>query len=143
MNRATPKLRKFAEQLISVAAMETESSALKPPAHFTVIEKLRPYLMQVVGDFGFSAVLSHALAIAKENFSWLHTVQVKPDGSLNGLDQLEVKIDDDDIAQGQIILIAEFVNLLVELIGERLTLAFIHQALPNASVDDLYFGKGT
>ena len=34
----------YAALEFDVAAMETESSALKPPAHFTVIEKLRPYL---------------------------------------------------------------------------------------------------
>ena len=140
MNRATPKLRDFAERLISVGLIETESSASKPPAVFMVIENLRPLLAQVVGALGFSAVLSRALAIASADVAWLRAVHVKPDGSMDGLDDLEAKVDPNEIAEGRIVLLAEFVGLLVVLIGERLVLQLVHQALPKVSKDDLYFG---
>ena len=143
MNRATPKLRDFAERLISIGVMETESFASKPPAVFTVIEKLRPCLAQVVGDLGFSAVLSRALAIAKADVAWLRAVHVKPDGSLGALDELEAKVDPKEIVEGRLVLLAEFFSLLVELIGERLVLQLVHQAMPKVSKDDLYFGKGS
>ena len=143
MNRATPKLRDFAERLISIGVIETKSSASKPPAVFTVIEKLRPCLAQVVGHLGFTAVLSRALVIAKADLSWLRAVHVKPDGSLEGLDELEAKVDPQEIAEGRVILLAEFVSLLVELIGERIVLQLVHQAMPQVSKDDLYFGKGS
>lgn len=140
MNRATPKLRDFAERLISVGLIETESSASKPPAVFMVIENLRPLLAQVVGALGFSAVLSRALAIASADVAWLRAVHVKPDGTLDGLDDLEAKVDPNEIAEGRIVLLAEFVGLLVLLIGERLVLQLVHQAMPKVSKDDLYFG---
>ena len=140
MNRATPKLRDFAERLISVGLIETESSASKPPAVFIVIENLRPLLAQVVGALGFSAVLSRALAIASADVAWLRAVHVKPDGSMDGLDDLEAKVDPNEIAEGRIVLLAEFVGLLVVLIGERLVLQLVHQAMPKVSKDDLYFG---
>ena len=140
MNRATPKLRDFAERLISVGLIETESSASKPPAVFMVIENLRPLLAQVVGALGFSAVLSRALAIASADVAWLRAVHVKPDGSLDGLDDLEAKVDSNEISEGRIVLLAEFVGLLVVLIGERLVLQLVHQAMPKVSKDDLYFG---
>ena len=140
MNRATPKLRDFAERLISVGLIETESSASKPPAVFIVIENLRPLLAQVVGALGFSAVLSRALAIASADVAWLRAVHVKPDGSLDGLDDLEAKVDSNEISEGRIVLLAEFVGLLVVLIGERLVLQLVHQAMPKVSKDDLYFG---
>ncbi len=152
MNRATPKLRDFAERLISIGVIETKSSASKPPAVFTVIEKLRPCLAQVVGDLGFTAVLSRALAIANADVAWLRAVHVKPDGSLEalealegleGLDELEAKVDPQEIAEGRVVLLAEFVSLLVELIGERIVLQLVHQAMPKVSKDDLYFGKGS
>lgn len=142
MNRATPKLRDFAERLNSIGAIEAKSSASKPPAVFTVIEKLRPCLAQTVGDLGFNAVLSRALAIAKADIAWLRVVHVKPDGTLEGLDQLEAKVGPKEIAEGRVVLLAEFVSLLVELIGERLVLQLVHQAMPKVSKDDLYFGKG-
>ncbi len=149
MNWATPKFRDFAERLISIGVIETKSSASKPPALFTVIEKLRPCLAQVVGDLGFTAVLSRALVIANADVAWLRAVHVKPDGSLEalealeGLDELEAKVDPQGIAEGIVVLLAEFVSLLVELIGERLVLQLVHQAMPKVSKDDLYFGKGS
>ena len=105
-----------------------------------VIENLRPLLAQVVGALGFSAVLSRALAIASADVAWLRAVHVKPDGSMDGLDDLEAKVDPNEIAEGRIVLLAEFVGLLVVLIGERLVLQLVHQALPKVSKDDLYFG---
>ena len=143
MNRATPKSRDFAERLISIGVIETKSSALKAPAVFTVIEKLRPCLAQVVGLFGFNAVLSRALAIASAEVAWLRAAHVKPDGSLEGLDELEAKVDPQEIAEARVVLLAEFVSLLVELIGERIVLQLVHQAMPKVSKDDLYFGKGS
>ncbi len=143
MNRATPKLRDFAERLISIGVKETKSSASKPPAVFTVIEKLRPCLAQVVGELGFTAVLSRALVIANADVAWLRAVHVKPDGSLEGLDELEAKVDPQEIAEGRVVLLGEFVSLLVELIGERLVLQLVHQAMPKVSKEDLYFGKGS
>lgn len=143
MNRATPKLRDFAERLISIGVIETKSPVSKPPVFFTVIEKLRPCLAQVVGDLGFTAVLSRALVIANADVAWLSAVHVKPDGSLEGLDELEAKVDPQEIAEGRVVLLAEFVSLLVELIGERIVLQLVHQALPKVSKDDLYFGKGS
>ena len=142
MNQATPKLRDFAERLISFGVIETKSSASKPPAVFTVIEKLRPCFAQVVGELGFSAVLSRALVIASADVAWLRTVDVKEDESLKGLDELEGKVDPEEIAEGRVVLLAEFVNLLVNLIGERLVLRLVHQAMPKLSKDDLYFGEG-
>ena len=142
MNRTTPKLRDFAERLVSIGVKESKASASKPPAVFAVFENLRPYLAQVVGDLGFSAVLSRALAITNTEIAWLRAVHVKPDGSLEGLDELEVKLDPKEIAEGRVVLLAEFVGLLVVLIGERLVLQLVQQAMPKVSKDDLYFDTG-
>ena len=143
MNRATPKLRDFAERLISIEVIESKSSASKRRAVFTVLDKLRPCLVQIVGDLGFRAVLSRALASANADVAWLRAVHVKPDGSLEGLDELEAKVDPKEIAEGRVVLLAEFFGLLVELIGERLVLQLVHTAMPNVFKDDLYFGKGS
>ena len=142
MRRANPNLRDFAERLISIAVTEKKFSASKPQAAFTVLEKLRPCLVQIVGFLGFRTTLSRALALANQDIVWLRAVQVKPDGLLEGLDELEANVDPQQIAEGTIVLIAEFFGLLVELIGERLVLQLVHQAMTNVSKDDLYFGKG-
>ena len=149
MNRATPKLRDFAERLILIDVKDSKSSALKPQAVFAVLDRLRPCLVQIVGDLGFKGVLSRALASATEEVAWLRAVHIKPDGSfegvdgVDGLDELESKVDPKEIAAGRVALLAEFFGLLVELIGERLVLQLVHTAMPTVSKDDLHFGKGT
>ena len=146
MNRATPELRDFAERLILIDVKDSRSSASTPRAVFSVLDRLRPCLVQVVGDLGFRAALTRALALATQDVAWLRAVHVKPDGSLdgvNGLDELEAKVSPEEIAKGSIALLAEFFSLLVELIGERLVLQLVHTAMPNVSKDELYFGKGT
>ena len=143
MNRATPKSRDFAERLISFGVKKTTFSTSNPAAAFIVIDKLRPCLARVVGSLGFSAVLSRALAKATADIAWLSSVHVKPDGSVEGLDDLDAKVDPKEIAEGRFILLAKFISLLVELIGERLVLQLVHQAMPKLSKNDLYFGKGS
>ena len=143
MKRANPRLRDFAERLIFLAAAEATSSAPKSPELFTVIEKLRPPLVQVVGALGFSAVLSRAVAIAHVDVAWLRAVRVKPDGHWGNLDDTTATVGANEIFEGRVVLLAEFVGLLVDLIGERLVLQLMHQAMPALSKDDLYFEKGS
>ena len=125
MNRATPKLRDFAQRLIAMEAMETKSSATKPPTAFAVLEKIRPHVAQVVGDLGFRAVLLRALVRANAQ------VHLQPVGSFEGLDELEAKVGPKEITEGRVVLLAELLDLLTVLIGERLTLQLVRQALPN------------
>ena len=143
MKRASPGLRDFAERLVSLGAAEATSLAAKPPALFTVIEKLRPSFVQVVGALGFSAVLSRALAIAHVDVAWLRAVHVKPDGHWGNFDDPTLTVGANEIFDGRVVLLAEFVSLLVDLIGERLVLQVVHQAMPAVAKDDLYFEKGS
>ena len=143
MKRASPRLRDFAERLVSLGVAEATSLAAKPPALFTVIEKLRPSFVQVVGALGFSAVLSRALAIAHVDVAWLRAVHVKPDGHWGNFDDPTLTVGANEIFDGRVVLLAEFVSLLVDLIGERLVLQLVHQAMPAVAKDDLYFEKGS
>ena len=99
--------------------------------------------MQVVGALGFSAVLSRALAIAHVDVAWLRAVRVKPDGHWANLDEPTATVGADEIFEGSVVLLAEFVSLLVDLIGERLVLQLVHQAMPAVAKDDLHFEKGS
>ena len=141
MTRATPRLRDFAERLISIGAAQAESSAATPAAVFAVIEKLRPTLTQVVGNQGFGAFLARALGSAKVDVAWLRSVRARPDGFWDGLERLEDHVDRSEIAEGSVVLLAQFIGLLVELIGERLLLQWVRQAFPEESKRDFYFGK--
>ena len=141
MTRSPQKFRDFAERLVSPAVVKTKPSASMSPTFVTVFEQFRTSVAPIVGSLGFSAVLSRALAAANAEFAWLRTVHVKPDGSLEGLDGLEDKVDFKEIAEGGIVLLAEFFSLMVTLIGERCVLQLVRQAMPKVHENDLYFGE--
>jgi hypothetical protein len=87
MNRATPKLRIYAERLIAYEMSRTASSAAKPTAAFIVIEKLTPHFGALMGAVGFRALLSRALVLAKVEVAWLGALQVNAERSFEGLER--------------------------------------------------------
>jgi hypothetical protein len=131
MNRVNPKLRDFSRRLIAYEAKESKSAGTNPPAVFPVPEKLRPHLATLMGTFGFRSLLSRALALAGAEVSWLRAVQVNADGSLPGLDKLAAPVAPPDLFEGQVVLLAQLLGLLVAFIGENLTLRLLHEAWPN------------
>ena len=136
MSRATPKMRNFAEHLIAYETKENNSSATKRPAAFLVCEKSRSHLATFMGNTGFRALLSRALALANAEVAWLRAVHVKSDGSLEGLDELAAQVDPKEITEGSVILIAQLLGLLVAFIGENLTLRLVHEVWPQLSLNN-------
>ncbi len=98
-----------------------------------VSEKLRRALSTLAGASGFRSLLTRALSLARAEEPALSAVQIKPDGSLEGLDQLA---DRDQSADAGVILIATLLGLLVVFIGESLTLKFVCDVWPDFSVID-------
>ena len=143
MSRATPKMRDFARRLIAHETVGKKSSKTKPPATFFVGEKLRPQLVTLLGNVGFHALLSRALALAGAEVPWLRAVQVKADGSWEGLDELKVKINPEEMAEGRLVLLAQLLGLLAAFIGEILTLQLVLEEWPNLSLSNFeFFDKG-
>ncbi len=78
-----------------------------------------------MGAGGFRALLSRALALAGAEVAWLGEIQVKADGSFDGLNELEAQAAPEEISDAGIILLARFLGLLVALIGDELTLQLL------------------
>src|SRR3954454_9639450 len=133
MNRATPQMRDCAERLID---HETRASETRAPAACRVGEKLRSPLATLMGNTGFHALLSRALALAQAEVPWLQAVHVKADGSFGGLDELEARVHSDEIFPGCVVLLAQLLDLLVVLIGENLTLRLVGEIWPKLSLID-------
>ena len=81
-------MRVFAERLIAHETTRNPPAKKTPPA-FVVCEELRPHLATLMGAAGFRSLLSRALALTNAQGDWLGGVNVKADGSLNGLDETE------------------------------------------------------
>ena len=143
MSRATPKTRNFAERLIAHETRKNRSSATKTPAACLVGEKLRPQLATLMGNVGFRALISRALALANAEVPWLHAVHVNADGSFEALDKLEPQVDPDEIFEGCVVLLAQLLGLLVAFIGEELTLRLVLEVWPKLPLKQLDFGRGS
>ena len=125
MNRATPKLRIYAERLIADERSRSASAKSNPTVAFAIIEKLSPQFGPLMGAAGFRALLSRALLLANAEVAWLRELHVGEDGSLEGLDKLEAQANREEIAAGGIVLLARLLGLLTTLIGEELTLRLL------------------
>src|SRR5665213_3227392 len=113
MSEATLKMRDFAERLIAYETKGNKSSETKIAAVFLVGEKLRLHLTALMGNVGFRALLSRALALVNAEIPWLRAVHVKADGSLEGLDEIGAQVGPEKIAEGSLVLLAQLLGLLV------------------------------
>ena len=126
----TPKIRQLALRLLSYEAAIPSEPPM--PAALRVSEKLRRPLSTLVGSSGFRSLLARALTLAKAQAPGLSAVQIKPDGSLEGLSDL----GNQDQAAAGVILIAQLLGLLVTFIGESLMLSLVLDAWPDFPVFD-------
>jgi len=140
MNRASKEMRMFARRLIDNEALESMSSKTNMSA-FRVTDQLRPYLSTLMGTGGFRALLSRALALAATEVSWLRTVQVHADGSLEGVEQAHAKLGSDEFSEGRVVLLAHLLELMAAFIGEILTLRLVREVWPKVPLNDLDFGN--
>jgi len=141
MSGAIPQMRDFAERLTGHETRENNSSGTKTPAAFPVCEKLRPHLVTLMGNTGFRALLSRALARAAADVPSLRAVQVEADGSLAGADKLEVQAAPEELAKGSVVLLAHLLGLLVTFIGKTLALRLVREVWPKLPLDDFDLGE--
>ncbi|MDP3073818.1 MAG: hypothetical protein Q8N18_26270 [Opitutaceae bacterium] len=123
-------MRRLAKDLMATEGSGDESSETKSQAAFRVCEKLRPHLATLMGNSGYWAHLSRALALAKAEVPWLRTVRVKADGAFEGLEELQAQVGADVFFEGGVVLVAQVLGLLVAFVGEDLTLRMVRDAWP-------------
>jgi len=138
MSQATPQMRTFAKRLMAYETGGSNAVEAQSLAAFQSCEKLRPHLATLMGNGGFRALLSRALALAGMEVSWLRAVQVKADGSLEGLEALHAQLDPAEYCEGSVILLAQLLGLLVAFIGHNLTLRLVREVWPEVEFNDLH-----
>lgn len=131
------KTRDFARRLVAYEAAERNPSGADAPVAFRVSEKLRRPLSTLAGVTGFRSLLARALTLAKSEDHSLSTVHVKPDGSLDGLNELH----NDEAEEAGVMLIAHLLGLLATFIGESLMLSLVREAWPELPFDDTNSGE--
>lgn len=138
-----PKMRDLAQRLLAYEAFADETSELTDSATLRVYEKLRQGLGKLAGVAGFQSLASRALALARTEAPSLSALRVSPGGALQGLGEIEYQFDIDKVragefpaGEGEIILIARLLGLLLIFLGEALTLSLLRNVWPGATFDD-------
>jgi len=80
------------------------------------------------------------VVLAKAEVPSLRTVQIRPDGSLAGFDEIKPdpnarEHDAGALEQGRVALVAHLLGLLATFVGESLTQRLVCDAWPDASID--------
>ena len=135
-------MRRFAKHLMDYETLRDKSSRAKLSPTFPVTDKLRPLLATLMGNGGFRALFSRALALAGAEVVWLRAVQVGADGALEGLEAPHAQLDRTEFLEGKVVLLAQLLELLVAFIGTSLTLRLLSEIWPQISFDDLDFDTG-
>ena len=133
----TPEVKALASRLMAYEAGTAKSTHAEKSVAFRVSDKLRQPLSRLTGVAGFRSLLSRALALASSEVRWLKAVHINADGSLEGLDEAQAQLSQNEIAQGEMVLVAQLIGLLVTFIGEGLTLRLLQEAWPDRVFDDM------
>jgi hypothetical protein len=142
-------MRDFAQRLLNYEAFADQSSEPADSAAFRVYEKLRHGLGKLAGVAGFQSLASRALALARTEAPSLSEVRISADGALHGLCEIEHQSDIEKIragefpaGEGEIVLIARLLGLLLIFLGEPVTLRLLRNVWPGATFDDCNTEKG-
>jgi hypothetical protein len=130
-NIPNSKIRELAQQLLAYEGARENVAESNVPTLALVLEKLRRPLVTLAGIAGFRSLLARALTLAKTQTPGLEGVQIEPEGSLAGLGDNEVQVEEPGM-----MLIAQLLGLLVTFIGERLMLTLVRDAWPDLPILD-------
>jgi hypothetical protein len=134
-------MRAIAKQLIAAESPASNAPEKDDAAAFPATDKLRPHLSTLMGRNGFQALLARALVLGTPEIAWLSAVRVVTSGELEGLSVAQAKFGAANISEGEIVVLAQLLGLLVAFIGPALTARLISQLWPHLSLTDADFAK--
>ncbi len=139
-----PEMRDLAQRLLRYEAEASNTSEPVDSTTLRVYQKLRDSLGDLAGTAGFHSLASRALMLAKSEVPTLSAVKVGADGNLEGMSAIEppIKVEQDRIHEGGVILISRLLGLLLIFLGESLTLSLLRDAWPGVALDDRNAGSG-
>ncbi len=131
MTSPSTAIKELARRLIAAEVAKGEGRGESGSEVTRVCERLRLTLGKFAGVAGYHSLISRAVAGAKAEAPSLEPLQVQPDGSLQGLHDIERK----DSEAGTVVVVY-LLSLLVTFIGKPLTTGLIRSAWPEASLNE-------
>jgi hypothetical protein len=108
----------------------------------SVCEKLRPKLAALMGDTGFRALLSRAVALASAEIPSLCKLTIDASDSLVYPEAIGGEAAAAADIEGSVVLVAQLLSLLVAFIGEILTRQVLREVWPGLRATDSNFKTG-
>jgi hypothetical protein len=133
-------MRYLARNLMIYEGPENHSNngSIAPDAfHFN--HRLRSQLATLYGIAGYRTLLSRALVRADAEVPWLREMHMKADGSLEGLEALQERLDPEEILDGKVELLAQLLGSLVAYIGPGLTSQLLGRVWPKTPMNKADF----
>jgi CheY-like chemotaxis protein len=130
--------RRLARRLLAYEAAAGNAAGASGWVAFRVCEKLRLPLVKLMGASAFRSLMTRAVAQSGADVPWLRALQITADGSLAGMDGLEVKLDPRAAAAGEAVLVAELLGLLETFVGSAFSQVFLRDTWPTVEWLDLY-----
>ena len=96
-------------------------------APLRAVDAVRVPLAAMAGTEGFRLLLSRALTLAKPAAPVLAALQIAADGSVTGVEDIPPSRRE-EATEGGVLLVAQLLTLLIEFIGEPLTLRLLASA---------------
>ena len=126
-------MRDLARRLLASSQNPSE-----PHAHEVAIaiEKLRISLTRFAGADGFVSLLRRALVLARAEVPSLESVEIGPDGHLEGFEPIADSANAG--VEAAVAIIVQLLGLLDSFIGEPLTRRLLHEAWPDTALDELH-----
>lgn len=135
MDISSASMRDLARRLLAAEAASQIATSAHAHEGVRVCEKLQISLTRFAGSDGFKSLLRRALALARADVPALQTVNLKPDGSLEGCEVLAVDATKGGI-EATVAIIAHLLGLLVTFIGKPFTLKLVREAWPDTSLNE-------
>jgi hypothetical protein len=127
----TPTIRELVQRLLVHEGAETSPSMENIHAVSQVCDKLRRPFATLAGIAGFRSLLARALTLAKQESPDLRGWEVRPDGSLEGVNG--------EAVQSGAVLITHLIGLMITFIGESLTLRLLQDVWPDVLGSEMKF----
>ena len=130
-NSVDPQLHELAGWLLVYESTVRDSSQESLSALESVFEKFRHLLITLIGAVGYRALIGRVVKLAKTETPQLNTLQVKPDGSLEGIGE---RFGQDQTEGADVLLIAQLIALLATFVGTDLMLILVLDKWPDLPV---------
>lgn len=119
--------------VLRLATSLVEAELSRKASAWHVTERLHARLARMVGTNGFDVLLARALVLAKKTHPALTSFVTAPGGKVDGLASAEPVTDPAGLERAAVAVVANFVELLVVLIGEDLTMRLLREVQRDAS----------